>query len=170
MANQYKNKVIYNGATLIDLTEDTITPDVLKNGITAHDKTGALITGTCQFFPLDPLVYDYNIGYIAAGVWIYENPTNTYIDIYEVLEGCNYHISLGNNVGTRFRAMFTTVDITKETEGRIAGTQIVNLNNPASYASTNFDCVEDGYILVAKDNVGKSGIKSYVINRTLGFA
>lgn len=40
------NKVIYGGKTLIDLTGDTITADKLDAGITAHDKSGALITGT----------------------------------------------------------------------------------------------------------------------------
>ncbi len=40
------NKVIYGGKTLLDLTADTVTPDKLANGITAHDKTGATITGT----------------------------------------------------------------------------------------------------------------------------
>lgn len=46
MANQYKNKIIYNGETLIDLTADTITPADLAYGKTAHDKSGAPITGT----------------------------------------------------------------------------------------------------------------------------
>lgn len=41
------NKVIYGGNTLIDLTSDTITADQLKSGVTAHDKSGAVITGTC---------------------------------------------------------------------------------------------------------------------------
>ena len=46
MANQYKNKIIYNGSTLIDLTSDTITAADLASGKTAHDKSGAIITGT----------------------------------------------------------------------------------------------------------------------------
>lgn len=43
------NKVIYGGKTLLDLTADTITPDKLLEGITAHDKSGEAITGTCTF-------------------------------------------------------------------------------------------------------------------------
>ena len=39
------NKVIYGGSTLIDLTEDTITASDLLDGVTAHDKSGASITG-----------------------------------------------------------------------------------------------------------------------------
>lgn len=41
-----KNKVVYDGEVLIDLTADTVTPDKLAKGITAHDKSGATITGT----------------------------------------------------------------------------------------------------------------------------
>ncbi len=40
------NKVIYNGEILIDLTGDTVTAGLLKKGVTAHDKTGEIITGT----------------------------------------------------------------------------------------------------------------------------
>lgn len=46
MPNQYVNKVVYGGNTLIDLTADTITAADLASGVTAHDKSGATITGT----------------------------------------------------------------------------------------------------------------------------
>ena len=48
MPNTYKNKVVYNGTTLIDLTADTVTASTLMQGYTAHDKSGALITGTAS--------------------------------------------------------------------------------------------------------------------------
>lgn len=40
------NIVNYGQRTLIDLSNDTITPDKVLSGYTGHDKTGALITGT----------------------------------------------------------------------------------------------------------------------------
>lgn len=49
MANANINKVIYGGETLIDLTGDTVSVDKLLSGITAHDKSGAKIVGTCTF-------------------------------------------------------------------------------------------------------------------------
>lgn len=42
------NKVIFGGETLVDLTNDTVTPDKLAKGVTAHDKTGVQITGTME--------------------------------------------------------------------------------------------------------------------------
>lgn len=44
--NKTINKVVYGGNTLIDLTADTVTASALASGITAHDKSGAAITGT----------------------------------------------------------------------------------------------------------------------------
>ena len=59
MANQYINKVIYGGKTLIDLSGDTVSADKLLKGLTAHDVAvaeilegkiayarGAKVTGT----------------------------------------------------------------------------------------------------------------------------
>ena len=50
MANEYVNKVVLSsGETLIDISSDTITAaDLLKNK-TAHDKSGAAITGSCTY-------------------------------------------------------------------------------------------------------------------------
>lgn len=39
------NKVIYNAEVLLDLTSDTVTPEALAEGVTAHDKSGNEITG-----------------------------------------------------------------------------------------------------------------------------
>lgn len=48
MANAYKNKVVYGGQTLIDLSDDTVDAASMLSGRTAHDKSGAPITGTIQ--------------------------------------------------------------------------------------------------------------------------
>lgn len=46
MAEKYINKVIVGKETKLDLTADTVTPDKLAAGTTAHDKSGAPIVGT----------------------------------------------------------------------------------------------------------------------------
>lgn len=43
------NKVVYGEQTLIDLTNDTVDPEHLLAGKTAHDKSGEVITGTCTY-------------------------------------------------------------------------------------------------------------------------
>ena len=52
MPNQYKNKVVYGGSTLIDLTTDTVTADTLLVGRTAHTASGELIVGTFDPYPV----------------------------------------------------------------------------------------------------------------------
>lgn len=42
------NKVVYNRNTLIDLTNDTVTPETLKKGYTAHKANGIIITGVFE--------------------------------------------------------------------------------------------------------------------------
>lgn len=43
------NKIIFGNETLIDLTSDTVSPDKILTGFTAHDKSGQIITGLCSF-------------------------------------------------------------------------------------------------------------------------
>ena len=43
------NKLVYGGEVKFDLTADTVTQDKLLRGFTAHDKSGEIITGTCDY-------------------------------------------------------------------------------------------------------------------------
>ncbi len=49
MATKQKNKIIWDGDVLIDLTADTVTADKLLYGYTAHDMSGTIITGSCTY-------------------------------------------------------------------------------------------------------------------------
>lgn len=42
------NKIVVNDEIKLDLTADTVTPETLAEGVTAHDKSGAPIVGTMQ--------------------------------------------------------------------------------------------------------------------------
>lgn len=47
--NPYVNKVVYGNTTLIDLTADTVAAAYLLSNYTAHDRSGAPITGSCTY-------------------------------------------------------------------------------------------------------------------------
>lgn len=47
--NKNISKVVYGDTVLIDLTADTVTADKILTNFTAHDKSGAVITGECTF-------------------------------------------------------------------------------------------------------------------------
>lgn len=91
MPNPYKNKVVYSGQTLIDLTADTTGAGVTLAGYTGHDATGAPfvgavidgdeigygtevlsdLTGTTWYFNTVPVLLDdivYYINFTAGGV------------------------------------------------------------------------------------------------------
>lgn len=67
---KYVSKVIYGGKTLVDLTADTITAGKLLTGFTAHDKSGAPITGTCAF-DVDSTDADATVAEILTGKTAY---------------------------------------------------------------------------------------------------
>lgn len=50
------SKVVYNGGTLIDLTQDSVSEDTLLEGITAHDASGAAIVGTLPLSGLNFII------------------------------------------------------------------------------------------------------------------
>ena len=47
--NQYVNKVIYGGDTLIDLTPDQVTRNDVLAGVTFHLPSGEATTGLCEY-------------------------------------------------------------------------------------------------------------------------
>ena len=94
------NKVVVNDEVKLDLTADTVSPSTLALGITAHDKSGELITGTMEsgsddlLFSGDLQYYDYNFLLIKKEIqfiktnnlthsiticfWKYRNPIKLY--------------------------------------------------------------------------------------------
>ena len=129
-----------------------------------HNGSG-IVVNHVRCGKLEPYAFDFNSGYVANGTWRYENPTNTFCDIYAVKADKSYFISLGGIVGTRFRVMFTEEDVTKTTAD-VVGVSIKNLNNPSPYANAEYTPASDGFIIVAKDNIGASGLGTYAYNRT----
>ena len=75
------NKVIYSGETLIDLTGDTVTPQSLARGYTAHNKSGIAIVGTYDALKIvdEQVAVDYSIQ-DSYGQDIYDSQ-------YRVIEG-----------------------------------------------------------------------------------
>lgn len=49
MANEYVNKVVYGGNTLIDLTSDTAVASDVQSGKYFHLKTGERVQGSCTY-------------------------------------------------------------------------------------------------------------------------
>ena len=51
-----------------------------------------------------PYIESLNAGWVGTGngIWTPENPTKSYSDVYSVLGGHKYFLTLGETVGTRY--------------------------------------------------------------------
>lgn len=72
MAETNNKIVLADGTILMDLTQDSVSPDKLLSGITAHDKSGAPITGSC-LFDADTSDADANASELLSGRTAYVN-------------------------------------------------------------------------------------------------
>ena len=85
------NKIIVDGVTKIDLSQDTVTANKVLEGLTFHDATGSLCTGTMKqstgsvdvgdFILYTKFAYDYND---------YVNNSNSSAAVTAYLEGGSY--------------------------------------------------------------------------------
>ena len=97
------------------------------------------------------------------GVWTPETPALCYSDLYDVRSGHQYWLTLGDKAGTRFRVMFSTLDVSKAT-GQVTGVPVntSNYNNPAPHQNLYYSPDDNGFLIVQKDNAGNSDIKTYL--------
>ncbi len=160
------NKVYYGDQVLVDLTDATVSEEQMLKGVTAYGANGEKVIGINTTMALFPVERDYKGGYIENNSqWVYQDLSNTYTDIYKIQSGHRYFISLGKNVGTRFRAMFCPVDVRNTTED-VEGELIIYNNTPTPYENVAQQAPWDGYLLVSKDHTDQSGLMSYVYDTT----
>lgn len=72
MPETYNSKIVLGNEVLIDLTSDTITASSLLKDVTAHDASGAPITGTCTY-DADTRDADALVGEVISGKTFYKN-------------------------------------------------------------------------------------------------
>ena len=126
-------------------------------------------TSISKSTPDTPYVFDFNCGWIGVGdgLWTYQSPTQCYLDIYEVSAGVSYRLTLGETVGTRFRVIFSTTDVSTVTSGKVQGVAVNSFSgNPSPYEELTYTPESDGYLIVQKDNAGNAGIITYLYGRT----
>ena len=102
------NQVIVNGESILDLTSDTVIPAKLAEGATAHNRSGASITGTL----IDTGNYEY--------VWA----KYTYGDVYEETK-----TRLGSTKPSDARGFYySTLEITSDGYYKLSGNYGLSVN------------------------------------------
>lgn len=177
------SRVDYGGQTLVDLTRDTVTAERLQSGYTAHGANGEIITGTGLIYTesadITPIEFDYNCGYVGLNTsyavsqmyFTQEIPTQCYCDVYEIESGKNYSLSLDSIVGTRFRAGLARsyTDFAEKISNKpsIKLYQVFYLTgsptaNRKIFFSNDLGTANYPYLIVQKDNAGKTGLITHL--------
>ena len=113
------NKVVYGTTVLVDLTEDTVTPDKLLKGATAHDASGEPITGTleagsgdssnnCEAYHITSASAKLN--FTTTGtvkVWGYGSKRSNYLTTLYAFVGDYYYVSSTYGTPTKTDATFS---------------------------------------------------------------
>ena len=150
-------------AQFVDITDTNITADKIVIGYQAYNAAGELLQGTFVPRLKTPIAYDYEMGYTSANKWVYQDSVNNHTDVYIVENEHQYVLKLGSVVGTRFRsAVIPTNPVGSLVD--IVGTQVVNKTNPVAFDSVTFRADMDGYLVITKDNVGTTGLSSYLFD------
>ena len=134
-----------------------------QNTYTPAQMAPAILDISGSAVSLEPHVFDLSGGYVNAGLWKAGGDTVCYSDVYEVAANRPYLLMLGASVGSRFRAMFSSEDISL-VDYDVTGTQIMNVNNPAAYSVRTYTPEASGYITITKDNAGLPGLKTYLFD------
>ena len=121
------NKIDFNGQTLIDLTSDTVTPETLANGVTAHNASGVVITGA-----MTPGTGDLS-QIIAEN---FDETKDYEIGDYVIYSNCLYCFSASHTAGewddTEVTPV-TVVDVLNNKVSKSGDTMTGNLTYQANY-------------------------------------
>lgn len=86
------NKVIYDGATLIDLTGDNVQPENVEDGVTFHDASGTQRIGTLQ-----------RGAQVASGSFIASNANSMTITPGFIVKNICFAVAYNTSTGTKSR-------------------------------------------------------------------
>ncbi len=173
MAN---NKIVYGDQTLIDLTSDTVTPETLAMGETAHSASGAQIVGTMtpsggtHITPSNasPVALTGGSGYVADrdgyAIATYEDVDLQEYPMTSTYDGEMYKI-IGNG-GTIIDGPVDELRSSNSSPFRIPGENYYFLSKNAGYAIESYNSVtpsNSSPVALTSGNIYKASGAGYAI-------
>lgn len=172
------NKVILRGETLIDLTEDTVTPETLALGATAHDASGNQIVGEMEagepvkeynkFVVVGVTGQSNSVGYDESPLTMFDVPRDParimqYSNSLKPLTYMAESIQMMNSVGIRNQTAAANERMTKDAwvdEERRTQAKTKGIHLPL--ANLICDVIPEDYgVLMVPGSYGGLGINSF---------
>ena len=133
-SNPYVNKVqLANGTTLIDISSDTVAAEKMLSGVTAHDKSGAEITGSISSKAAATYNTKSSNQTIAAGQYLSVKQTiravtTANIEAANIKDGVNVKVGDSGSAGRikNVTGTFTDASTATSTHGAAGADQIMN--------------------------------------------
>lgn len=106
--NPYINKVIFGDQTLIDLTSDTVAAANMLLGITAHNASGEIITGSIATKTSSDITLLNNTLTVPAGYYAATTKTIEGVEVTIPESGTNsFYVTLPNGENETITLIFT---------------------------------------------------------------
>nr|DAD58048.1 MAG TPA: hypothetical protein [Caudoviricetes sp.] len=171
------SKVVYDGSTLIDLTGDSVTADMLEKGATAHNAAGEQIVGTLE---VSDFVVTATIGASTSTGAYSATVDKTFSEIFEAhssgrrviakLSGIIFTLSMIDDAGSGMCVFTTVYNITQIAALTYSLTYngsswiIYQYNTPTALKNPNSLTINFGGTTVVYDGSEAKAINIDVVN------
>ena len=127
------------------------------------DSAATEIVNVSCAMPMEPYAFDLSGGYVNNNLWI-PSTRSSHNDVYQVTAGHKYFLTLNDDVGNYFNAIFTTTDVSQSSEDAVIGSIIIPRYDLTAYCNAEYTPDSDGFIIISKNKTNVSGIKTYLID------
>ena len=151
------NKVDVNGVTVLDLTQDSVTPATLKKGETAHDASGAAIVGEMESSA--PSLQSKSVTYTENGT-----ATITPDEGYDGLSSVDVTVNVSGGGGVETCTLTTKADIMHGTIYAYSGDTPITITSKGTHSINKNSIIT---ILPASSMDSYTGLDSLYYNNGL---
>lgn len=151
------NKVDVNGVTVLDLTQDSVTPATLKKGETAHDASGAAIVGEMESSA--PSLQSKSVTYTENGT-----ATITPDEGYDGLSSVDVTVDVSGGGGVETCTLTTKADMMHGTIYAYSGDTPITITSKGTHSINKNSIIT---IIPASSMDSYTGLESLYYNNGL---
>ena len=168
------NKIVINDEVKIDLTADTVSPSTLASGITAHDKSGNIITGTALTgFVADDLKFSGDLTLFNTG-GRFDRIINKYFDSVKLggwsENGIDYNVTdLSSAFNNSSLSAIPPISIRGKVDVQQAFSRCINLTQLPTFIQYTSSAEIINWFHMFSDCASITNIPSAYLSSIMGF-